>query len=103
MNLAARPPGGELEPRESIDRDGRGVETADVAECDTCAGPLDQAADTVTKWLQIGASDRGRKGESDRLRLGGGHLDQDSAEWENSSVTAPMTSWGQAGLTPRDR
>jgi hypothetical protein len=68
-NLAATPPGGELEPRESIDRDGRGVETADVAECDTCAGPLDQAAHAVTKRLQIGASDRGRKGESDRLRL----------------------------------
>jgi hypothetical protein len=68
-NLAATPPGRELEPRESIDSHGRGVETADVAKCDICARPLDQAADTVAKRLQIGASDRGRKGESDRLRL----------------------------------
>jgi hypothetical protein len=85
-NLAATPPGRELEPRESIDRDGRGVEAADVAKCDTCAGPLDQAAHTLTKLLQIGTSDWGGKGESDRLRLWGGHLDQDSAARENSSV-----------------
>jgi hypothetical protein len=68
-NLAATPPGGELEPRESFDRDGRGAETANVAECDTCAGPLEQAAHTRTKLLQIGASDRGGEGEIDRLRL----------------------------------
>jgi len=68
-NLAATPPGGALETRESVDRDGRGVETADVAKCDICAGPVDQATDTLTKLLQIGAGNRGRKGESDRLRL----------------------------------
>jgi len=68
-DLAATASGGELETRESVDRDGRGVETAHVAKCDICAGPVDQAAETLTELLQIGASDRGRKGESDRLRL----------------------------------
>ena len=67
-DLKAVPPGGELEPREGIDRHCVGADAADVAEGDVGAARLQQRADTLTEPGQIGARDGAADREGDRLR-----------------------------------
>ena len=68
-DLAAAPPGGELQPREGVDGRHVGLDAADVAEDEARLAALEQRADTVAEAGQVGTRDRPRDRERERVRL----------------------------------
>jgi hypothetical protein len=102
-NLARVPPGGELKPREGVDRHGARLDAVDVAQHDIGAAAFEQRANTLTEPTQVGALDRTTDREGDRFRRTGRHQEMDRSGRRMSSVPLPMSSGALAGLTIRNR
>ena len=77
-NLAAVPPGGELEPSQRVDRHRIGLDTAHVAQDDRGPVPCEELADALAEPGQVGTGDgtadgylelRGRRRAAERVTL----------------------------------
>ena len=60
-------PGGELEPRKSVDRHGVGLDPGHVAQGDVGAALAQQRTHPVAEAGQVGTRDRAADREGDRL------------------------------------